>query len=123
MWRKALTFARAHEGILFGHFKGKTLPNSSVTMLGGVPVTNWESLLKNNSKNTYLKTKRTLAHYANENKEIILGLRGVSLKANAGKVVKVGDKSVYVANVAIDGQPNMVFSFVNQLRVKSGWLD
>jgi len=123
MWKKAHTFARAHEGLKIGHFEGKALPESSVSALGGVPVASWEDLLKNNSKNTYLKTKRTLADYASENKETILGLRGVSLKANAGKVVKVGDRSVYVANVAIDGEPNMVFSFVNQLRVKSGWLD
>jgi hypothetical protein len=115
IWKKAATFSEAHEGLKLGYFKGKKLPKSSVTMLDGVGVTTWENLLINNSKNQYLKTERTLADYSRENKNIILGLKNVKLELNTGKVVMVGNKTLYVANVAINEEPYMVFSFVNQL--------
>jgi hypothetical protein len=120
-WKKAATFAQAHEALIFGHFEGNPLPKSSVTMLDGVGVATWENLLKKNSKNPYWKTKRTLADYAKENKEIILALKGVDLVKNSGKVVIVGNKTLYVAHVAINEEPYMVFSFVNKLKVPSWW--
>lgn len=116
-WKKALTFAKAHEGLIFGHFKGKSLPESSVSALGGVDVATWDDLLQNNSKNPYWNTKRTLADYAMENKELILALKDVDLDKNSGKVVRLGDKTLYVANVDIDKESHMIFSFVNKLKV------
>jgi len=117
-WKKALTFAKAHEALIFGYFKGKALPKSSVSTLGGVDVVKWEKLLENKQID-YWNTKRTLADYASENRKVILALKGVDLVKNSGKVVMVGDKTLYVANVDIDGEPYMVFSFVNQLKVPS----
>jgi hypothetical protein len=88
-------------------------------MLNGVGLATWKNLLKNNSNNPYLKTERTLADYSKENKKVILALKGVDLDKNSGKVVIVRDKTLYVAHVAINGEPYMVFSFVNQLNVPS----
>ena len=116
-WKKALTFANAHEGLKFGHFKGKSLPESSVSALAGLPVASWEDLLENNSENPYWNTKRTLGDYALENKEIILALKDVELDKNSGKVVRLGSRTLYVANVDIDKESHMIFSFVNKLKV------
>ena len=116
-WKKALTFSKAHEGLKFGHFKGKALPKDSVSALAGVPVASWEDLLEKKAKNPYLNTKRILADYALENKELILALKDVDLDKNSGKVVVIDDKTLYVAHVAINEEPYMVFSFVNKLKV------
>ena len=116
-WKKALTFSKAHEGLKFGHFKGKALPKDSVSALAGVPVASWEDLLENNSENPYWNTKRTLADYSKENRKVILALKDVDLDKNSGKVVVIDDKTLYVAHVAINEEPYMVFSFVNKLKV------
>lgn len=119
IWKKAATFSEAHEGLKIGHFKGKTLPKSSVTMLDGVGVAKWADLIANYGDQNYLKTERTLADYSRENKKVILALKDVDLDKNSGKVVMVGNKTLYVANVAINEEPYMFFSFVNQFNFPS----
>jgi hypothetical protein len=123
LWREATTFAKANEGVL-AHFNGKAIPTKSLTKSGGVDVVSWDALLRNHKNNKYLKTNRTLNDYAMENKQTILRLKSAvdALSDNTGKLCKLSNgRSVYAAQVQIDGKPQIVFSFVNKLNAGMVW--
>lgn len=123
LWKEATTFAKANEGVL-AHFNGKAIPTKSLTKSGGVDVVSWDALLRNHKNNKYLKTNRTLNYYAMENKQTILRLKSAvdALSDNTGKLCKLSNgRSVYAAQVQIDGKPQIVFSFVNKLDAGMLW--
>jgi hypothetical protein len=119
-WTKALTLAKANEGVVKGYFQGK-VPSmvARQKQLGGVDVTSWDDLIAKYGDQKYLNTRRTLNDHADENKNIILGLKNVKLELNTGKVVRIVDKVLYVAHVLIEKEPYFIFTFVNKLKLPS----
>ena len=112
-WTKAYTFSETHEGLRIGFLR---TAHPAYELKGGAKVVSWQTLLKDFSKLSYLKSKTTLRDFANKNKQLILELKNIRVGINTGKIFTAKDgRQVYMAHLRVDGAPHYIFSMVTNL--------
>jgi len=121
-WKEALTLVESNKVVSLGFFKGKTVPDESITLVDGVKCITWKDLLENHPDLTYLDSDYRVKDYAKDRKKIILSLRDKNLKPNTTKHFGLSDgMPIWAARTTIDNKDTIIFSTLSRVECGFPW--